>query len=177
MVAVPLTLNMVTEKTKKKSTDASLLPAFLQGATTWRFENPPGTNMANCVLRFKVIQAGRVYLIAHWQYQGNPSGGWLEERLTKEQLVEQGWQDLGPCSWDKEVYVLTRRVNEGESYAIRIPFVASLSPHHQRLNFIDLWRSLTVVGFPIILAAFFGNSNDSGMVQECENHTIQAIRC
>ena len=118
MVAMPLTLEIVTGPTKKKATGTSLLPAYLQDATTWFYEKPR-TKVANGVLDFSVVKSGRVYLLAHWQNQGDPSGGWLEDRLTKEQLLEQGWQDLGPCAWDKEVYLLTRSVQKGESYAIR----------------------------------------------------------
>lgn len=118
MMAGPLTLEMLTEATQKKATDATRLPTYLEEATTWFYEDPQ-TKVANGVLRFRVVKSGRLYLIANWQWQGNQEGGWLEDRLTKEQLIEQGWQDLGPSAWDKEVYILTRRVTEGESYAIR----------------------------------------------------------
>lgn len=99
--------------------DPTLLPPALQGATTWSHQDPNGADVSKGVLRFKVIESGEVYLVANWKYQGNRSGGWYEERLTREQLVERGWQDLGPCVWDREVYLLKRQVKKGESYVIR----------------------------------------------------------
>jgi hypothetical protein len=99
--------------------DSTLLPPVLQGATTWKYLEPKSASQANGVLRFEVIESGEVYLVANWKYAGNRSGGWYEERLTREQLVERGWMDLGPAVWDREVYLLKRQVEKGESYVLR----------------------------------------------------------
>jgi hypothetical protein len=96
-----------------------LIPPVLQSATRWRCPEMTTTSQDNAVLRFKVIESGEVYLVAHWKFQGGKDGGWDEERLTREQLIERGWKDLGQCAWDREVYLLKRQVKKGESYVLR----------------------------------------------------------
>ena len=119
LIAHPLTLQAVTAFTKFKSTDNKMLPKYLQGSTTWVYAKQPSTSEPNGVLRFKVKQTGRLYLIAHWQYEGNRSGDWIKEQLTRKQLVEEGWEDLGSTPWDEEVYIFTKIVQNGEQYSIR----------------------------------------------------------
>jgi formylglycine-generating enzyme required for sulfatase activity len=99
--------------------DPTLIPEHLRGASTWDFPAKVTTSEKNAVLRFNVLQGGEVFLIAHWKYQGNTSGNWYKERLTKKKLIAQGWQDLGPCAWDQESFLFKKTVEQGEMYVIR----------------------------------------------------------
>jgi formylglycine-generating enzyme required for sulfatase activity len=119
LIAHPLTLQAVTAFTKFKSAVDKMLPNYLQGSTTWVYAKQPRTSELNGVLRFTVKQTGRLYLIADWQYQGRRSGDWVKEQLTRKQLVEEGWEDLGSTPWDEEVYVFTKIVQKDEQYSIR----------------------------------------------------------
>lgn len=95
------------------------LPEFLKGGTTFDFPQKPRTDARNGVLEFTVKRTGVLYLLADWKHQGNPRGGWEQERPTRQQLAERGWKDLGPTPWDKEVIVFEKTCNQGETYTIR----------------------------------------------------------
>ena len=85
---------------------------------TW-INRPKSADINNGVLQFDVKEEGVVYLVTHTAYEGNRSGGWWEKRVTKGQLVNQGWTDLGRCPWRLKETLLKRTVKPGESYRIR----------------------------------------------------------
>ena len=90
--------------------------------TAYGFEwiaRPMSAEIKNGVLQFSVKSDGLVYLVTDTQYQGNRSGGWWEEKVTKQELVQQGWEDLGACPWNQKEAMLKRFVKNGESYRIR----------------------------------------------------------
>lgn len=101
-----------------------LPPEFL-GGTEFEWISPPkSAQIENGELNFTVEKSGWVYLAAYWYYEGNNSGGWLDTRLTKDQLIERGWQHLGLCPWDgappeKPVELFRKFCNAGETYSIR----------------------------------------------------------
>jgi hypothetical protein len=95
------------------------IPGLSKGSVTFMMESPRSGDVSNGVLEFTVHRSGLVYLAAQWKYEGNRSGGWYEERLSKEQLVEKGWEDTGPAPWDSSIVIFRKMVKEGESYRIR----------------------------------------------------------
>lgn len=80
---------------------------------------PKAVNVDFGRLEVVVKESGMVYLAAKWEYQGN-RGAWTSERLTKEQLVRQGWTDLGPCPWDARYTLFRRECKAGEELKIRV---------------------------------------------------------
>lgn len=98
---------------------------YLIGGTEFEWIDPPkSAQTERGELRFTVEQSGWVYMAAYWYREGNDSGGWTKTRLTKEQLVELGWQHLGLCPWDgappqKPVELFKRFCHAGESHSIR----------------------------------------------------------
>jgi hypothetical protein len=94
-------------------------PAFLMEATFYDWVAKPKASVANGVLNFRVEKTGIVYLGATWEREGNKNGDWQSSRLTKEALIAQGWQELGPCDWDRRKTLFKRVCNEGETYSIR----------------------------------------------------------
>ena len=95
------------------------VPEVLRGAKV--FSGSPIKH--NGVADFKASAAGRVYLACNYDYQGNRSGGWIEERWMPEQFVENGWslvQGLELVSWENRSYVVfTKELKAGESGRLR----------------------------------------------------------
>ena len=119
MHPVPLTTSILTSKTKIKCNDDNQLPQIFHKATTWVVKDGAPWQESNAWLRFRVEQSGRMYLIAHWQYEGNANrGGWQNQRISLPHL-KQGWNLIGRASWDPEVYFFSRLVDVGEEYEIR----------------------------------------------------------
>lgn len=77
----------------------------------------------NGVADFKVTAAGRVYLACNYDYQGNSSGNWSEDRWMSEQFAENGWslvQGLELISWENRTFIIfTKQLKEGESGRLR----------------------------------------------------------
>jgi hypothetical protein len=119
MHPVPLTTSILTSKTKIKCNDDNQLPQIFHKATTWVVKDGAPWQESNAWLRFRVEQSGRMYLIAHWQYEGNANrGGWQNQRISLPHL-KQGWNLIGRASWDPEVYFFSRLVDVGEEYEMR----------------------------------------------------------
>ncbi len=96
------------------------LPGKPGSAVTFTWVNKPkSTQLKNGVLEFTVKQSGVVYLVTSTEFQGSPRGPWVKERLSKDQLVQRGWTNLGRCPWRPKETLLSREVKEGESYRIR----------------------------------------------------------
>ena len=119
MKRIRFSIERATEFAVSKSTGRESMPAYLWGAEMWVYETRPETSVKNGVLRFKVIETGRIYLIAHWQYEGGADGKWDNERVTANQLTDAGWGLLGATAWDKESFIYSKVVAAGESYALR----------------------------------------------------------
>lgn len=96
------------------------LPGNVERAWTFQFNpKPTSADIRNGVLEFSVEKDGIVYLVTSTQYEGNRYGGWYEERLTKDDLIELGWADLGECPWRPKESLMVREVRAGERYRIR----------------------------------------------------------
>lgn len=48
------------------------------------------------------------------------SGGWTDERVTREQLAAQGWEDLGPCPWNSDRILFRKTCLQDEHYRLRV---------------------------------------------------------
>ncbi|MEK6237426.1 MAG: LamG domain-containing protein [Planctomycetales bacterium] len=112
----PLTDKIVQPLTLK---EGAALPSYLRGATALAFPKRPGTSEKNGVIEFKVVRGGLLYLVAEYAYQGNSGGGWTKTRLTKEQLIEKGWEYVEPAPWGRKCSIFRRIVKQGEQYTIR----------------------------------------------------------
>jgi len=103
--------------------DDAAYPAYLRGGTKFVWISPTDTGVENGKLEFSVEKPTRVYLIAHWHYQGNAGGGWTESRLSKEQLQAQGWEYVETSAAlgepGKPVEIFKKECRAGEKYAIR----------------------------------------------------------
>lgn len=99
--------------------EAEKYPRLGKGAVAWRFAKKPGTDVKNGVVEFQVDRGGLLYLMADYSYQGNPGGGWADERLTRDGLAKTGWEDLGETPWDKNKVMFRKSVKAGEKYRIR----------------------------------------------------------
>jgi tetratricopeptide (TPR) repeat protein len=69
-------------------------------------------------VEFTTKSDGLVIIAASWTYDGNESGGWYENRTTREQLVAQGWIALDDMQWnDKDTHTLFYRyLKAGEKF-------------------------------------------------------------
>jgi hypothetical protein len=116
---VPVKATVVgMEMVPLSSEDPALIPEELHGAQIAEYATRPRTDVKNGVLNFTVHRKGLAYLQVNYGYQGNRSGGWYEERLTREQLVQRGWEDLGECPWNKDLLLFKKVLEPGE-YRIR----------------------------------------------------------
>lgn len=86
----------------------------LRGAVVFRPVSSDPETLAES-LQFKVNRAGVYYLAITWKREADPPA----DRVSREQLVEQGWEDLGSSPWDKECILLKRTCKAGESFRIR----------------------------------------------------------
>lgn len=46
------------------------------------------------IAEFRVVKDGCLLLACNFDYQGNRSGGWTEEALTKEEFKRMGWREI-----------------------------------------------------------------------------------
>ncbi len=93
------------------------IPSFLRGADI----HSVGTGH-NGVSNFKVSRSGTLYMAAHYGYEGNSSGGWTKERVTFEELVDQGWTYVVNMKHGNGCVfrIFRREVEAGEHYRIRV---------------------------------------------------------
>ncbi|MEM7009931.1 MAG: hypothetical protein AAF585_00480 [Verrucomicrobiota bacterium] len=80
------------------------------------------------VAEFRVRGDGYVILACHFGYQGNSSGGWTEDRLSKEELERIGWKELGKAkklggnlvqSDNRTQTIFYKKVFRGEYFKLR----------------------------------------------------------
>jgi len=80
------------------------------------------------VAEFRVIEDGYVLLACNFDYQGNRSGGWTEETLTKEEFKWMGWKEIRKpkklggalIQSDKRVQTMfLKKVYKGEYFKLR----------------------------------------------------------
>ena len=94
-----------------------------RGATVYA---PEGGNPG--VAEFRVIQDGYVLLACNFDYQGNESGGWKDDALTRDEFRRMGWREIRKpkkiggalIKGDRRVQTLFyKRVYRGENFKLR----------------------------------------------------------
>ena len=80
------------------------------------------------VAEFRVTKGGYVLLACNFDYQGNPSGGWVDEALSKEEFRRMGWREIRKpkkiggllVQSDKRVQtIFFKKVHRGEYFNLR----------------------------------------------------------
>lgn len=69
----------------------SRVPAEFSKHSTLIFSS---TAKVNGVADYKVTRGGYLVVACNYDYQGNDSGNWVEERWTREQFYANGWREL-----------------------------------------------------------------------------------
>ena len=85
------------------------------------------TGPVNGVADYKVTKGGHLLVACDYSYQGNSSGGWQEQRWTRQQFYAHGWleattEDLGGVlvnGGNREQVVFVKKVAAGESGRLR----------------------------------------------------------
>jgi WD40 repeat protein len=96
-------------------------PEELREALKFDWPAIPAEDVANGALEFDVLRDSAVYLVVTWLPETDLDGAWAKERLTRAQLVELGWEDLGACPWATMSETLFRRLcRAGESHRVRV---------------------------------------------------------
>jgi hypothetical protein len=107
------------------------VPNALLGASIYA---TPRTG-ANGTADFTVTKSGQIYLALNYDYQGNGSGGWTEERWMAADFMAAGWAQVRGTqmvAWNNRTYpIFTRKVEKGETFRLRCnkyepPFVILL---------------------------------------------------
>jgi hypothetical protein len=89
------------------------------------------------VAEYKVSGPGRVYVACNYDYQGNPSGKWTEDRWMPEDFKKNGWalvEGIELRSWEGRTFqIFTRELKAGESGRLRCnkyepPYFISFNP-------------------------------------------------
>ena len=96
----------------------SEIPAVARGAVIFV---PPGDKRIDGVVEFTVTRDVLLGMAASWGYDGNPSGGWQAERKSKQQLIDDGWVEVGTmyrALRDKHI-VFTKQCKKGETFRLR----------------------------------------------------------
>lgn len=82
-----------------------------------------GPNKLIGVAEYKVTKPGRVYLACNFEFQGNPSDGWTEQRWLPGDFEANGWSRVDGAelrSWgDRSFIIFTREVKAGETGKLR----------------------------------------------------------
>jgi hypothetical protein len=71
-----------------------------------------------------VHREGPIYVAASWDYDGNSSGQWMEERWLKEDFEKNGWKEIGTVKiphhgHQQEHTLFARTCNKGERFRLR----------------------------------------------------------
>ena len=107
------------------------VPNALLGASIYA---TPRTG-ANGTADFTVTKSGQICLALNYDYQGNGSGGWTEERWMATDFMAAGWAQVRGTqmvAWNNRTYpIFTRKVEKGETFRLRCnkyepPFVILL---------------------------------------------------
>ena len=67
-----------------------------QGLAKFQTQIFASIGRGNGVADYKVTHGGYLVVACNYDYQGNPSGNWTEDRWTREQFYANGWRELVP---------------------------------------------------------------------------------
>ncbi|MGD9648906.1 MAG: hypothetical protein AB7U73_24555, partial [Pirellulales bacterium] len=100
------------------------IPDFIRGSTIYSVPliPLPSDDPANGKAHFKITQSGKLYLAAAYDYQGNSSGGWIDEQTTRPELEADGWSYDGDLRYgDGRVFRLFHKeVTAGAEFDLRV---------------------------------------------------------
>ena len=185
-VVVP-TLNPQLLIESESSDDWRQIPDLLRGSMIHAVSNGHPTGIDGGVVNFDVTQTGLIYLACHWGYEGNTSGGWTSDRLFMDDLIALGWSyfDDMKSQEGNRYRVLSRTVNSGEDYQIRVnkygpPLPITLTDLSGTLdNPLPPWPQfgpLRVADFDPTDLVLGNNEHDfTGIAPELEGQTIFSI--
>ncbi|MBL68207.1 MAG: hypothetical protein CMO74_07110 [Verrucomicrobiales bacterium] len=95
------------------------MPEILLGASIFSGDSKRTNGNAD----FEITRTGRVYLALNYDYQGNSSGGWTEERLSAGQFMARGWaqvKGMEIIGWNNRSHqIFTRECRKGETFRLR----------------------------------------------------------
>lgn len=96
----------------------SNVPKVVRGAVIFM---PPKDAPKDGIVEFAVKHDALIGLAASWAYDGNASGGWQQERMTKEQLIASGWVESGKMYLNRtdRHTIFLRHCKKGETFRIR----------------------------------------------------------
>ncbi|MBI1314020.1 hypothetical protein GC176_22220 [bacterium] len=102
---------MVPQKLDKQPVHPCISDAFI-------YARPKDLGLPGGELEFEVESDGLVFLLASWEYDGNPSGGWTQNAVSYGMLADE-WAPLGVCPWDFRYSLFFRDCHQGETFSIR----------------------------------------------------------
>lgn len=143
------------------------IPDFIRGSLI--YTNPlvpvPNGDPSTGVVDFSVTQSGKLYITADYNYEGNTSGGWIDERKTFEQLLADGWDYGGDIRYGNGflMRLFSRDANAGEDFHLRVnkyipPYV--IVPTEQTGNTPSAATPWPVFG-PVAVADFLPTTLDA----------------
>lgn len=98
------------------------VPKELRGAAIFS-EGVSGGVIADSggVAAFEVLESGFACVACDYSYQGNPGGGWVEERWTEDDFVKNGWRKVADLTAnDSKVWgVFAKQLRKGERIRLR----------------------------------------------------------
>ena len=164
------------------------IPDALRGSMIHSVSNGHPTGVAGGVVNFDVTQTGLIYLVCHWGYEGNTSGGWTGDRLFMDGLIGLGWSyfDDMKSQGGRRYRVLSKTVSSGEHYQIRVnkygpPWPITLTTESGTLvNPLPPWPqfgALRVADLdPTDLVLGNSEHNFTAIDSELENQTIFSVQ-
>ena len=82
------------------------MPAFAEEASFlfWQYQHTGYPTPADGIITFEVLTDGPVLMACttRWGGGGNPSGNWMDELTTREELEQQGWVEFATGLRDAE---------------------------------------------------------------------------
>ncbi len=98
------------------------VPDLAGGALTIRWATPPTkTKLENGVVSFTMGRAGVIYMAVDWTVDRRHSGGpWRDEQLDHDELLQAGWESLGPAPWNKKQQLYRRVFGKGATCRLRV---------------------------------------------------------
>ena len=95
------------------------VPEILLGASIYTGD----WKRSNGVADFELTKNGRIFLALNYDYQGNGSGNWTEDRLLAGQFMARGWARVRGAemvAWNNFSFsIFTRVCEKGEHFRLR----------------------------------------------------------
>jgi hypothetical protein len=112
------------------------VPAEFKGATIY-YPKTVKADQSKAAVIYKTLEPGRVYAVCNFTSQGNPSGGWMNDRWTEADFLAHGWARVAGAEFVNEkggVYmVLTKVLTKEDAGRLRSnkynpPYLVTFAP-------------------------------------------------